>query len=494
MSVQWLSELAGVAGTVDVGLDQVAMSFKFLESAAGEALEGTDKELIRAFADMHISMQQLSAMSNDPQQLFTSIQQALQGMTDQSTRMRVAQELLGRSSAALLPLLMMTREEYQKNADVIRDLGGTVDEHQAKQGEMVGKLTGYFSALKDGIENAFATPILDYFEKHLDQIVEKMKGAEKEISADVPKIIDAVTAAGKQVINTAEGKGTLPADSVEAAFLSPGGDKDPAHPYTLRRALSAMNGWREDLSESIGDFIGKHHDGKIMRSELGYSPSDDGALGGWNLTPGALPTNLQSHLRLENGLTPGGNAPPSSPTQRAAAAGDGHANLEAVQSGWRDAFQVNPDLVNGMKDVAAAMSTLLNGLVSVIGQVHSPSAPAPASTPSIATASNAAGSRAITIVNASVNVAYDPRETAIQFAAKVEPQIRQLYRARSSPYCGRPAGPGQPDRRRRGIFYWRILNADHRAPRPTQPAKKRLSPPRSPASTAGTSRSIRRPD
>lgn len=85
--------------------------------AAGEGSE----EITGMFGELGVSMDALKTAT--PEEAFEMVVQGLQGMTDETRKAQIAQELLGGSGAELMPLLNSTAEATEKLKQEAHDLG-----------------------------------------------------------------------------------------------------------------------------------------------------------------------------------------------------------------------------------------------------------------------------------------------------------------------------------------------------------------------------------
>lgn len=85
--------------------------------AAGEGSE----EITGMFGELGISMDALKTAT--PEEAFEMVVRGLQGMTDETRKAQIAQELLGGSGAELMPLLNSTAEATEKLKQEAHDLG-----------------------------------------------------------------------------------------------------------------------------------------------------------------------------------------------------------------------------------------------------------------------------------------------------------------------------------------------------------------------------------
>jgi hypothetical protein len=207
VGVEWLSQLAAVGRTVGVGIDQLGMAFRVLEQQAGTAIDGTDKKAASAFAKLHISMQDLGKLSDNPQELFERIQKGIAGIADQSERVATIRDVLGRGGFMLAPLLEMDPSEFADRADVAERLNATVTKANAKEGESFGRLKAEVAEAMDAIEEAASRPVLQFLVDHVHQIEPVIENAVKGISGDFASTWQAMSEASSEMGPTLKGIG-----------------------------------------------------------------------------------------------------------------------------------------------------------------------------------------------------------------------------------------------------------------------------------------------
>ena len=218
VSVEWMSRLAAVGGTVGVGLDQLQMGFRILEERAGEAHEG-NKTAIEDFQRLGISAAEAGSLMGQPAELFSRVQKGIEGISNASERTTAALGVLGgRGGSFLVPLLNLSGSEFDETADRAQRFGAIVDEQRAKQGEAWDRIEQDAVQAMTGIRNAVSQPVLDYLEDHMAEIeprVESMVGAVKEAittawsdvsqaSAQVAPDLETIAAGLEQALHAAE--------------------------------------------------------------------------------------------------------------------------------------------------------------------------------------------------------------------------------------------------------------------------------------------------
>jgi hypothetical protein len=203
-SVEFMDRFANVASTAGVGIEQLGMGFKILEERAAAAADG-DKKASESFAKLGIDSTQLAELMKSPQALFERVRDSIGGMTSAFDRNSTAHALLGRAGASLIPVMSMSREEFDKTADAMDRLGGAVDEHSVKIGSDAARLQSYFEKAFEGIQRAVAKPILEYLSRHMDEIEPKIEAAVNAIVAAIGKGYAVIEAYAPEIIAAIEG-------------------------------------------------------------------------------------------------------------------------------------------------------------------------------------------------------------------------------------------------------------------------------------------------
>ena len=255
VSVEWMSKLAAVGGTVGVGLDQLQMGFRILEQRAGEASEG-NKQAITDFNRLGISAQEAASLMGQPAQLFQRVQEAISHVGNASERTTAALGLLGgRGGSFLVPLLNMSGQQFDALGGQMERLGGVVDEQDAQVGEALGRLEGYFNAAWLGIERAVSKPVLQYLDQHMAEIEPRIESAVSSLSDIFSRGWQLVGGATEQLLPDLEAIGTslqqagTAAEPLGQALATIGG----ATFHDLVEALKGLTPEAVSAIKSLGD-------------------------------------------------------------------------------------------------------------------------------------------------------------------------------------------------------------------------------------------------
>lgn len=174
--LQWSSEAyqnwAFILEHTGASIDGMKTAMKKLTVAAEE---GND-----AFTQLGISQEELEQMS--PEQLWEKTISSLQDVSDEGERLALANELLGKQSVELLPLLNMTAEETEAMKDEFAELGGMMSDEAVKaSAEYEDQLQNMNTALT-GVKNNMMSkflPAMSLVMEGLSEVFSGQGGIEK---------------------------------------------------------------------------------------------------------------------------------------------------------------------------------------------------------------------------------------------------------------------------------------------------------------------------
>jgi hypothetical protein len=172
--VEWMSGMEAVGERANIGVESLVNGFKILEQRAELAGEGNE-EAIKGFARLGISAQEAAGLMDEPQKLFERVQQSIGSMQNPSERTAAALGVLGRAGFNLVPILSKSSDEIERMKDLQEELHANVTEKDEQMGQSFKEMTTTFSEAWQGIENAIATPVLEYVQDHLTDIVQGVK-------------------------------------------------------------------------------------------------------------------------------------------------------------------------------------------------------------------------------------------------------------------------------------------------------------------------------
>lgn len=176
-STEFLSGLAHAAELSGSSLGAVESAFPRLVRAASEAAAGTGRSA-QAFDKLGISAKNADGSIRNTEQLFMDAAQALSGMSNETEKAAIAQDIFGRSSLELMPLLNEGKGGIAAMIAEAKELGLTFDEDTAASAErfndsltrLKGAFTGVFQKVAMPLLEALA-PILELVAKLLQPIL-----------------------------------------------------------------------------------------------------------------------------------------------------------------------------------------------------------------------------------------------------------------------------------------------------------------------------------
>ena len=165
-TVEQLSALRGVAKAAGTDMDTVASLTNRLEKNMLEFARGGGGKAAGAFQELGISVDQAKKAleGGDIAGFMQMVAQKLAGMESGAQRAAYAQELMGKSGAALLPFLMELSKTGELNAKVTTEQAEAA--HQLEVN--MGKLQGQSNKLKMEIANALIPSLNDITQAMLD--------------------------------------------------------------------------------------------------------------------------------------------------------------------------------------------------------------------------------------------------------------------------------------------------------------------------------------
>lgn len=172
--------------------------------AAGEGSE----EITGMFGELGISMDALKTAT--PEEAFEMVVQGLQGMTDETRKAQIAQELLGGSGAELMPLLNSTAEATEKLKQEAHDLGMVMSDDAVdaavKYTDSVDKMKRVGTALFQNITSellpgfTMITDGLTGLATGQEDAGDKIKDGVSDIVDNIEEMLPMVLEVGKQVL------------------------------------------------------------------------------------------------------------------------------------------------------------------------------------------------------------------------------------------------------------------------------------------------------
>ena len=175
-SVEFLSGMSHAAELSGASFNDFRQGFERLIKSAGDAAEGTG-ESVSAFRALGVSVTDASGQLRPMQQIFLDVAQGLTGVENSSQRAALAQDIFGRGSAKLVPLLAEGRGGIEAMVAEAKRLGLTFDEASAGSAERfndsIVRLKGAFT----GMARQMAIPIFSSLVPALEGLVTTLGGS-----------------------------------------------------------------------------------------------------------------------------------------------------------------------------------------------------------------------------------------------------------------------------------------------------------------------------
>lgn len=187
-------------------IDSMGLGMKTLANAAVGGSE--------AFTKLGMSQEKVAGMSRE--ELFSETITALQNVTDENERARLAQELFGRSAMELGALLNTSAEETQAMKDRVHELGGVMSNEAvkaaAKYQDSLQDMQTAFAGLKRGMMAEFL-PAMTTVMDGLAELFSGGDGVEK-IADGMGQFVDKLTETVPRVLDVGSGIVVKLADSI----------------------------------------------------------------------------------------------------------------------------------------------------------------------------------------------------------------------------------------------------------------------------------------
>lgn len=167
LSAQAYQEWDYVMQLAGTDINSMTTGMKTLVNKFEDAKDGGE-DSVKMFEQLGLSMSDISGMSQED--LFVAVISSLQGMEDNTERAALANDLLGRSSTELRPLLNQTSEATQEQIQALHDMGGVMSDEAVKNGAAFqDSLTSLKSAF-GGAANSLAGELIPEITSMADKI------------------------------------------------------------------------------------------------------------------------------------------------------------------------------------------------------------------------------------------------------------------------------------------------------------------------------------
>jgi hypothetical protein len=245
------------------------------------------------------SATELAGLMKDPEEMFYRVSDGMKAIAASGYSAQVAQDLMSRSGTMMRPMLEQGSAALKQNAADIIALGGAYTDSDASMGQSVAELETRLDASMNGIEKAFAKPILQalidnsgllsadmgelagWIGTNLPNAIGVAEPLIKEFAQDVKILLDAITGKdGGELFKDMQGK---------------------ANENNMR----ALYDFASPNQVSGGQFI-KDAGKDLVFGHLFYTRPDDSMLWGHPSSPGGYGTQetmLPAYTAAQRGAT-----------------------------------------------------------------------------------------------------------------------------------------------------------------------------------------------
>ena len=158
-----------------------------------------------AFAQLGISEQEVATLSQED--LFYRVVEGLQGVTDESTRTILAQDLLGKSSIDMTNLFNATAEETEALRQQVHDLGGVMSDDAVKDAEAYQDAMLNMNTALDGVKKNMMSKFLPGLTSVMDGLSLIFSGDDSgigQIQSGLQEVITNITSIAPQFFALAQ--------------------------------------------------------------------------------------------------------------------------------------------------------------------------------------------------------------------------------------------------------------------------------------------------
>lgn len=183
-------------------IDENIQGFKTLNNTFDDAVNGS-KNAIDKFKRLGLSLEDIKGQNRE--ELFLTVIKSLQNVTDESEKAAIANDLLGRSSMNLAPLLNSTNEEMEALAKQAEEYGVILSddlvEDSAAYQDSLTLLDGAMTGFKSRIVGEFLPGLTDVT-TGLAGMVAGVDGSEDQIKTGIENIVTTFETLAPQFLNT----------------------------------------------------------------------------------------------------------------------------------------------------------------------------------------------------------------------------------------------------------------------------------------------------
>lgn len=189
LSSQGFQEWDYILGQNGISIDSLQGGMKTLTNMTDELMKGS-KTATDSFGRLGISMDDLKGKSQE--EIFNMTVSALQGVTNETERAAIANDLLGRSGSELAPLLNAGAGAVDDLRQRAHELGLVLDEEAIQAGVVLGDTMDDVKASFGTVVTQIGVEVMPIFQDFLDWILEHMPEIKETAETAFNAISDAV--------------------------------------------------------------------------------------------------------------------------------------------------------------------------------------------------------------------------------------------------------------------------------------------------------------
>ena len=192
LSTEAYQEWDAVLKHSGTSIDSLKAGMRTLSNAAESGNE--------AFQKLGFTQEQVASMSKE--ELFNNTITALQNVSDETERARLASELLGRGATELSALLNTSAEETQAMKDRVHELGGVMSNEVVKASAQFQDNLQDMNTAIDGVKHSIQAeflPALNLLMEGFTSLIANEEGAEEKLVEGFEKLVDGFEGAVKKL-------------------------------------------------------------------------------------------------------------------------------------------------------------------------------------------------------------------------------------------------------------------------------------------------------
>ena len=189
MTSKGFQEWDYILGQNGISIDAMSAGMKTLTNMTDGLMNG-NKKAAETFGRLGLSMEDLKGKSQE--ELFDITVKALQGVTDETERAAIANDILGRSGQELAPLLNAGAGAVDELRQKAHDLGIVLDEDAIQAGVKLGDTMDDVKKSFGTVVTKIGVEVMPIFQKLLDWIIRHMPEIQEIMDTVFTTIGDAI--------------------------------------------------------------------------------------------------------------------------------------------------------------------------------------------------------------------------------------------------------------------------------------------------------------